>query len=190
MTNNKTGTEGLHSAGSCSIPKFWGPNPWVSMVLRHMKCWGPGFLRSHVTWNVDVLGFQGLTAYANVEVLGFQGLATYANVEVLGFQGLAAYGCFKVLGFQGLAAYGCFKVLGFQGLATKMTMQGPGSIKVPDLGLCEPWISDLFGTLAHVWFQVAPLYGSRMISWPKENQKVDHIVQCHWTLGQVSLVNS
>ena len=112
MTNNKTGTEGLHSAGSCSIPKFWGPKPWVSMVLRHMKCWGPGFLRSHVTWNVDVLGFQGL------------------------------------------AAYGCFKVLGFQGLATKMTMQGPGSIKVPDLGLCEPWISDLFGTLAQVWSRV------------------------------------
>ena len=44
-----------------------------------------------------------------------------------------------------------FQILGFQGIMTKMTMQGPGSIKVPDLGLCGSWISDIFGILAQVW---------------------------------------
>ena len=39
---------------------------------------------------------------------------------------------------------------GFPESHDKKDVQGPGSIKVPDLGLSKPWISDLFGTLAQV----------------------------------------
>ena len=40
---------------------------------------------------------------------------------------------------------------GFPESHGKKDVQGPRSIKVPDLGLSEPRISNLFGTLAQVW---------------------------------------
>ena len=63
-------------------------------------------------------------------------------------------------------------------------MQGPRSIKVPDLGLSEPRISDLFGTLAQVWLgglrrsvgegglRRSVGGGSQTVSWGGESQTV------------------
>ena len=46
---------------------------------------------------------------------------------------------------------------GFPESHGKKDVQGPRSIKVPDLGLSEPRISDLFGTLAQVWLPHLPV---------------------------------
>ena len=54
-------------------------------------------------------------------------------------------------GFPGSCGITQFWGPGFPESHGKKDVQGPRSVKVPDLGLSEPRISNLFGTLAQVW---------------------------------------
>ena len=94
-------------------------------------------------------------------VLGFLGFATYLNFKFLGFQGLATIKILRSWVFWvslhiKISRSWVSKVLRHitilmswvSRVPRQNDVQGPRSIKVPDLGLSDPRISDLFGTLA------------------------------------------
>ena len=143
---------------------FWSPIVRAHHLLSSLaQCsawnsvlngWGPRTLKSR---DIKILRFWAL---------GFLSFATYPNFKVLGFQGLATIKISRSWVFWvslhiKISRSWVSKVLrqitiwcpGFPESHDKKDVQGPRSIKVPDLGLSEPRISDLFGTLAQVWYQ-------------------------------------
>ena len=107
---------------SLETSKFWGSGSWVSRVSPHIQ-----ILRSWVSRVLRLSKFWGP-----------------------GFSGSHCRSKYWGPGFPGSCGITQFWGPGFPESHGKKDVQGPRSIKVPDLGLSEPRISNLFGTLAQV----------------------------------------
>ena len=121
---------------SLETSNFWGSVSWVSRVSPHIQ-----ILRS---WDSKILRLSQFWGP------GFSGSHCISKSWGPGFPGSCGITQFWGPGFP--ESHG------------KKDVQGPRSIKVPDLGLSEPRISNLFGTLAQVWY-----IHTHPPTWPKSD---------------------
>ena len=145
--------------------------PLELRLFEFITSWTPWHNAQHEILYWMVLGPRTLK-FRDIKILrfwvmGFQGFATYPNFKVLGFQGLETIRLLRSWVFRvslhiEILRSWVSRVLRHITILRSRVSRVPRhkgraldsrSIKVPDLGLSEPRISDLFGTLAQVCLQ-------------------------------------